>query len=314
VITESGSYVVTADFTAITGNAIKLLGDITVDIGFAGHSVGATGAAVIMVRNSQDEGAPFVTLHDGRVIGAGSGVYSWTNFSSPRRVAVEIARMTFETANVWVEDGSVTVRSCRFINSEMAVYSNRGGANGVFEDNDVWGADIVAGGTSGSLIRRNQVRGGSIRLGEADTFSSSHDVVEENHVIDGSIRIGSPWSGAFGGSSQILVRRNVVSGAILLGESYEASIVENRVGGCSARGSGITVTGVSRLGLFERNVVTGACPYGIAFDDLTRGNLYRDNVMPRATCGLVLDNGLDNTDGGGNRPTRASKKCEAPTE
>jgi hypothetical protein len=312
VITESGSYVVTADFTATTGSAIKFLGDITVDIDFAGHAVGATDAPVIMLRGQLDSGAPFVKLHDGRVIGVGSGVYSWTNFSSSRRVVVEITKMSFENADVWVEDGALTVMMSSFVHSDVRDEANRGGATGIIENNEVSGGDIAALGVVGGVIRHNVIRGGSIIVAEGDGLGGFDNLVEENTLTGGDIRVGKNWGG--GSVSDNLVKRNVVAGAILVANGYEVSIVENRILGCSPSGSGITVTGVSRFGLFERNVLTGACPYGIEFDDLTRGNLYRDNVMPRATCGLVLDNGLDNADGGGNKPTRIFKRCDASTE
>jgi hypothetical protein len=307
VITESGSYVVTQDFTATTGSAIKFLGDITVDIDFAGHTVGAIGAPVIVVRERYEDGCPSVTFRNGRVVGSGSGVWS-VQLRRACVVEVDIIAMAFENADVWVEDGSLAVRSSRFVNSDMSSDANFGGA---FEDNAVLDGDIIAFGVIQGSIRRNVIRRGAIVVAGSDGFSSRSNVVEENIVSDGSIRIGEQ---GHDGVYDIVVKRNVVAGSVLVGDSYEPSIVENKISGCSSRGSGIIVTEFSRLGLFERNVLTGACSFGIEFDDQTRGNLYRDNVVPRATCGLVLDNGLDNTDGGGNKPTRASKKCEAPTE
>jgi hypothetical protein len=312
VITESGSYVVTADFTASTGSAIKILGDITVDIDFAGHTVSADRAWVISLREYGDEGVPSATLHDGRVVGTVGGVGSVTAFNRPGS-NVAIVRMTFENTWAAVQDGRLSVMHSRFINSSMFADANRWYAVGVFENNEVYNGSINALGTTGSVIRGNVLHGGSIYVDGSDGRPSNSDIVEENTLLDGSIRIGQ-----YNASDlvyHIVVKRNAVGGAILVARASEASVVENRVKGCSPRGSGITVTAWgSNLGVFERNVLTGACPYGIEFHDLTRGNLYRDNVAPRATCALVLDNGLDNTDGGGNKPTRSSKKCDASTE
>jgi hypothetical protein len=296
VITKSGSYVVTQDFTAVPGYAIRILGSVTVDIDFAGHTVGST-STVLMLRHPNDSPqSPVVTVHDGTVVG-GYGAYAWTNHGHGYN-RLTISRMTFEHAPVWIEDGGLTVTSSRLDHSQMMADANFGGAIALFENNDVIGADLVAYGPLGGAIRDNRIDGGSIIVTGSDGFGPYNTRIENNVLYTGSIKIGQ-----FGvdGSSGLVVRHNDVAGTIDAKLASAITIANNHIAGCGAGGAAITIKDFSRFGAIEGNILSGACPFGILFDEITRANIYQDNDLRSVTCVPVQDDGLANVDGGGNR-------------
>lgn len=305
VITASGSYVVTADFTAATGSAIRVIGTVTVTIDFAGHTVEATSAPVIMLRDGTESVCPAVSLHDGRIVGPGggygSGVYSWTAFWIPCYVSVDLTNMTVEHANLWVEDGRITATSSHFLDSDIEADSNRGGGSLRLENSDVTGANVILGG-SGGTIRRNTLHTASIIAHGRDGLRARGDI-EDNTVSGGSILLGGGINQE--GENSLLVKGNTVTAGILVDNAYESSIVGNLVTRCGSQGSGIKVTGFTRLSLFDGNVVTGVCPYGISFESPSGGNVYSNNILTGATAVPVIDWERSNTDGGGNKPYKA---------
>jgi hypothetical protein len=309
VITQSGSYVVTRDFHAIYDYAIRLVGSITVDIDFAGHTLGSF-STVVMVRHPNDDPqSPTVTLHDGRMMG-GYGAYAWTNrgHGMPR---VTMTRMTLEGAYTWIEDGSLTVNDSRLVNSSMTVDGNFSPGGGTFGNNDVLYGDIVLMG-SGGWIHNNRIDGASIILG--GSYFGPSGSITGNTLLTGSIEIGQ--SGPYIGND-VNVRGNDILGAygaILVGNVVRFSVAGNRLASCGPTGRGIVVSGLARLGTIQGNIIPGSCASALWFGDMTSRNVYQENVVTNTNRFRVHDDGDDNVDGGGNKAIGFWKPLGSPVE
>jgi hypothetical protein len=310
VITQSGSYVVTRDFHAYYDYAIRLVGNITVDVDFAGHTLGSFWA-VVMVRHPNDNlQAPQVTLHDGRMQG-GYGAYAWTNHGHGMP-SVTMTRMTLDGAYTWIEDGVLTVRDSRLINSSMTVDANFDPVYGTFANNDVLYGNLIFMGASGSIYG-NRIDGASIILEGSDNFGPSGSI-SGNTLVGGSIEIAQ---GGNETGSGVSVQGNDLLGSyggIAIGNVVRFTVAGNRLASCGPSGRGIVFSRMARLGTIQGNIIPGSCPSALWFGNETSQNVYRENVVTNTSRFRVHDEGEQNVDGGGNKAIGFWKPIGPPVE
>ena len=293
-ISQSGSYVLTRDLSISSGSAITITGNPNVILDLAGHTIVSSSATAVFTLNFTSgftSPCGSLTLRNGEVKGNGSGVT--TVVGRQCQIDLKLEGMRFNNADVYVEDGSVSAISNRFYGSDLFNDANFTAPSALIEWNQFILGGITVFGNAVAQIRHNNLQSGSIVANGSDGFAATEHIIEANTLAGGGIQVGQSGTD---GVVNLAVIGNVATGAIQVRTCQGFRIADNVISGC-AGGSGITLVEGSK-GLIEGNRVRG-CTNGISFDSLSNDNAWRNNML-RNNTSAVLNNGLNNTDAGGN--------------
>lgn len=276
-ITESGHYVVTNDFEAASGPAIRVEAlDVTIDLN--GHTVRGD------VVTAPTYGEHHLWLMNGRVVG--QLAKSFTGAAPLSAVDPMLLRLT----NVTGVGGGIyfdpcwgfDVRDSR-IDGAVFLNGNTGNITAHLLDSTVQGVVEISGLTK-SVIRGTSF-GSDLSLSQGDGFSSEENVIE-NNAIHGRLKLRDAHGGV--DSAHNLARANLAGAIDVQGDA-------NHVTGNSVRNGSITVDG-------SRNVIDGNSVQGPGFGLVLNGNnnVWRNNILHNNTAGSVQNNGTGNVNAGGN--------------
>jgi hypothetical protein len=287
VISQSGEYVVTQDFTSFFQPAIKLTGTVDVTINLAGHTISAYAAPVVQVRAfKDDDGCRTLRIWNGHVLG-GYGLSAMSNGSGGCSPQVMIDGMSFENADVYVEDAALVVTSSVVMHGGIASVASAVSNPATLRGNRVFGGDIALLGIDGGRILGNVVRGGSIMVRGTGTIVASN-------MIGGDVEVGGDASGQ--GAQNVQVAKNRIMGSVSLTQTGGSSITGNGILGCGSTGSAVRVD-FGTGNHIDGNAFQGGCEHGITFDELSSGNEYSANTYRIYTAEPIVDDGTDNVNG-----------------
>jgi hypothetical protein len=279
IITVSGHYVVTNDFEAVSGPAIRIEAlDVTIDLN--GHTVRGD------VVTSPAAGEHRLSLRNGRIIGmlaksftAGAQAGDVEPRSAVDWMKVRLTSLTGLGGGISFDPCYSFELSDSTIEGGVFVIGNTASAYARIVDStmgSIWIGDLRHG-----VIRGNTI-GSDVTLANGD-LGSSDNLVEDN-MVGGHIGL----SGGAPGSVRNVIRGNQ-AGAI------DVNTDDNQVVGNSLRKGTITVNGSKNL--VDGNAVQGA---GVGLILNGDNNVYRNNVLHNNAGGAVQDNGTGNVDAGGN--------------
>lgn len=280
-ITESGHYIVTNDFEAASGPALRIEAlDVTIDLN--GYVVRGD------VVTAPTPGEHHLWLRNGRIVGmlAKSFTADARSMGSGPLSAVDplVVRLTEITGLA----GGISFDPCvgfdmrdSRIDGAVSLRGNVGALHAQIVGNTVLGS-VSIGDLTDSVIRGNSVR--SDLAIDAGDLGSDDNVVEDN-VVRGHVKLivsGAP------GSIRNVVRNNQ-AGAI------DVDTDENHIVGNSVRKGSITVNGSKNL--IEGNAVQGPT-IGLILNG--NNNVWRNNILHNNAGGSVQNNGTGNFNAGGN--------------
>jgi hypothetical protein len=291
--------VLTRDIKVTSGSAITIQGSLSVTFDLAGHSIISTSPSAVITIDVGGPGDPCtaLTLRNGSIAGSGAGLT--TTFGHHCLVDVRVEHVAFNSASVYVEEGSLFVTSSRFTNSDLENEANGGEALVArIEDSDFENGSILLLGAGSAQIHHNTLQWGSIYAQASDGRSPVNHVIDANTIKQGAIRIRG--GGVVSDSVGVAITHNVVtstwsSSPISVETVAGVRIADNLIGLSSLAGISLANT---RDALIDNNRVWG-CLSGIMFDTSSNDNAYRNNML-RNNTSAVLDNGTGNTDSGGN--------------
>jgi len=293
VIAASGDYVVMHDFTSVGTPAIKITGAVTANISFAGHTVSAIGAPVVLVHSFNDDaGCRSVILHDGKIVG-GYGLVSMNNPLRGCPPQVRVDRMIFQATDLNVEDGGLIVTSSQFVGGSIFARTDVGGLVTRIEGNRIVSGDIALMGGQGSRVTRNYVLNGSIYVRGSDGQQASNVNIASNYIVRGNVELGG--TSAEQGAAHVFFARNNVAGFVKLMQVNDSVVDTNKIGGCGPAYTSVQVDGQANR--VDRNAFLGGCDHGIVFDETATGNEYSYNTYRVYVPVPVLDLGTGNFDG-----------------
>jgi hypothetical protein len=291
VISTSGYYVVTADFVANGIPAIKLAGSVNASIDFAGHTVSAVGAPVVLAHSVVDDGGcRTLSMRNGRING-GFGVSSKSN-GLDCVAQVQLDRMTVTATDVYVENGGLIVTSSTIMNGGIIVRTALGGPPARIEGNRVLFGDITLLGNVGGSIIRNVVRGAIFVRGTNGHDASSILIASNIQTGPGGIEIGG--FSAEMRTDHVQLLKNKIGGAVSLIQAHDSTVELNVIGGCTPSGSSVGVDGERNR--VASNTFNGGCDHGIEFSAASQDNGYGYNTFRVYVPVPVLDLGTNNVD------------------
>lgn len=280
-ITESGHYVVTNDFEAASGPALRIEAlDVTIDL--SGHTVRGD------VVTAPTAGEHHLWVRDGRIVGMLAKSFTAQSASRGPGARSPVDPMALRVTRVTGLAGGINFDPCvafdlrdSRIDGSVSIIGNVGSVRAHVVDNEI-GGSAWFGDFNDSVIRGNAFHA-DLTMSNGD-LGSADNLIQSN-VVGGTLAF--PDSPA-PGSTRNVARDNLV-GALVVATD------DNQITGNSVRKGTITVNG-------SKNVIDGNAVQGPAFGLVLNGgnNVYRNNVLHNNVAGPVQDNGTGNVDAGGN--------------
>jgi parallel beta-helix repeat protein len=339
-ITQPGHYVLTENISLTGGGTPSTIvtissGNVTLDLnGKTIHSSFTSGNLIDL------SGAQNVTIRNGRLSGGGTGIF-FTTTSSLVDVVIESVEFEGVGRPIYINGPSYAeIRSCRIdgaVGDGVALFGVGTAFVGRLIDNvveNVGGNGFYLSGLRGGTIARNSIQAfGSSATGlkgiylavadpaiqyvggnvleknviraSFDDYGIVVDALEPDTLISGNVLTNLGGLAIVSNADGSRIESNVVSsnsgGGIVVG-GHRSSVVANQVqsnGGSGAMGAGIDVLG--NYVLVDGNLSEGNQSYGIIFDKLSVGGVYRNNVLRNNASGAVsVPSPSVATDAGGN--------------